>query len=491
MKNSILHFSENRIKNLEKAEESLAMNPEDLASYVQTVKDEVINLGLEIIQETLETFDEIIRNNPARKEKWGIVRRDNKQLITSLGTVYFNKTLFREKESGKSMYLLDDFLKLDKHQRMTEDAVAEVLKETVETSYRKGGAAVSINDTVSKETVKDIIHDLKFPCMEKPKQKKQVDYLYIDADEDHVSLQFRKEKGDLEKDARGYKKNCAIAKLIYVYEGIEKDAPESSRHHLVNPHYFSGTYEGKENEKMWNEVYEYIESNYEIDKIKKIFLNADGGAWIKACKKQIRGITYVLDEFHMRKYLIKMTSHMMDSAEAVREIMCKTIKNETKEDFREGIEAIAEYATTEREKNKVREAGEYFLANWSAAQIRLKNRSIVKGCSAEGHVSHVLSSRMSSRPMGWSRRGVDQMTHLRAYMWNGGDMLELARYQRKESIEEKTEEKPILTHREAMKDLYMRRSDTAVYAEKMQCSLSSQLKHTLAHGIHSYIWRLL
>lgn len=151
-------------------------------------------------------------------------------------------------------------------------------------------------------------------------------YLYIDADEDHVSLQFQKEKGDLEKDSRGYKKNCAITKLIYVYEGIEKDAPESKRHHLVNPHYFCGTYEGADNEKMWNEVYEYIDSHCEIDKIKKIFLNADGGAWIKAGKKQIKGIAYVLDEFHMRKYLTKMTSHMLDSAEEVREILCNTIK---------------------------------------------------------------------------------------------------------------------------------------------------------------------
>ena len=83
------------------------------------------------------------------------------------------------------------------------------------------------------------------------------------------------------------------------------------------------------------------------------------------------------------------------------------------------------------------------------------------------------------------------MAHLRAYMWNGGDMLELARYQRKEKEKEVPEEKPILTYREATKDLYMKRNETAVYAEKMQCSISNQLKHTLAHGMHSYIWHLL
>jgi len=35
-------------------------------------------------------------------------------------------------------------------------------------------------------------------------------------------------------------------------------------------------------------------------------------------------------------------------------------------------------------------------------------------------VSHVLSSRMSSRPLGWSKKGADQMARLRAFKYNGG-----------------------------------------------------------------------
>ena len=60
-----------------------------------------------------------------------------------------------------------------------------------------------------------------------------MDYLYIDADEDHFSLQFKEKKGDLEKNENGRKLNGAITKLIYVYEGIEPDAPKSKRNHLV------------------------------------------------------------------------------------------------------------------------------------------------------------------------------------------------------------------------------------------------------------------
>ena len=56
------------------------------------------------------------------------------------------------------------------------------------------------------------------------------------------------------------------------------------------------------------------------------------------------------------------------------------------------------------------------------------------GSSTEGHVSHILSERMSSRPMGWSKVGMSKMAELRAYYYNKGDMLELVRYQ-KEALE--------------------------------------------------------
>lgn len=51
----------------------------------------------------------------------------------------------------------------------------------------------------------------------------------------------------------------------------------------------------------------------------------------------------------------------------------------------------------------------------------------VLGCSAEGHVSYVLSDRMSGRPMGWSKEGADQMARLRAFKHNGGNRQDLYR----------------------------------------------------------------
>jgi hypothetical protein len=136
---------------------------------------------------------------------------------------------------------------------------------------------------------------------------------------------------------------------------------------------------GEDNLKFWDEIYGYITNHYELESVKKIYLNADGGGSIKA-----------------------------------------------------GMKRLEEYLESETGVKKIREAREYILSNWTAAKLRINHQDGLKGSSTEGHVSHVLSSRMSSRPMGWSRKGAGKMAQLRAYYLNGGDMLELVRYQKKE-----------------------------------------------------------
>ncbi len=136
-------------------------------------------------------------------------------------------------------YLLDQALNLDKHERITEDALVKIIEEATETSFQKGGKAFSNLDTVTRQTVKTTIHKLDFPdFQEENKNKKSVKNLYIDADEDHIKLQFHNKKGDIEKNVYGRKNNNRQVKLIYVYEGIEKENFESKRKRLINPHYF-------------------------------------------------------------------------------------------------------------------------------------------------------------------------------------------------------------------------------------------------------------
>lgn len=489
MLKSIKYFEENCISIFEKLEDDFMKNPTALAEYVIGLTAELHTLGICMLQESLEAMDQMLQDSPIRKKSWYVESHTSKQLLTSLGTVHFKKTLFTNKETGTSEYLLDRILQIDKHERMTEDAEARMLLETVQTSYRCGGEEASLMSEVSKQTVKNKLHNLSFPKnKEKPEKKREVEYLYIDADEDHVSLQFHEKKGDLITGENHQKNNCLISKLVYVYEGIEKESPQSKRSRLINPYYFCRVCSGEDNRKFWDEIYEYLESHYELRKVKKIYVNGDGGGWIKAGMEQIPGKVYVLDSYHLEKHLIKLTSHMLDSQEDARSQLRKIIKFKGKKEFEEKVIELSGYLKDERGTKRLQESKEYILSNWMAARKRLEHKDGVIGCSAEGHVSHVLSSRMSSRPMGWSRTGAAKMSELRAYYLNGGDMLELVRYQKRELPKAAGAENEILTLDQVLSSERNRHKALGKYVESIHHSVSLDTKKKVYFNAH--IWGL-
>ncbi len=485
---SIRYFEENCIKNFEKFEDDFMKDPTKLAEYVIQVTNELHQLGLRMIEESLESMDEMIRQSGIRKRDWVIESTAQKQMITSLGTIMFKKTLFTHKGTGKSEYLLDRIVGFEKNQRLTEDAEARMMTEAVQTSYRRGGEESSLTTKVEKQTVKNKIHRLRFPEAKRPAKKKVVDYLYLEADEDHVALQFNKTKGDLLLNSRNQKNNTLQTKLVYVHEGIEPEAPRSKRHRLINPHYFCGTAYGEANRDFWDEIYKYLDDHYELDHVKKIYLNADGGTWIRNGMRRIQGITYVLDEFHLEKYLTKMTGHMKESQNDAKAALRKAIRNKEKASFVEVVKKLESYLPDEASENRLVEGTEYILSNWTAAKIRLRHTEGVLGSSTEGHVSHVLSSRMSSRPMGWSQQGATKMCKLRAYYLNKGDMLELVRYQKEALPKASGDEAMILSSAKLISSERNRHEELGKYMKAINHTISNRTKKALYFNGH--IWGL-
>lgn len=185
----------------------------------------------------------------------------------------------------------------------------------------------------------------------------------------------------------------------------------------------------------------------------------------------------MLDGFHLEKYLIKLVPHLNQKERApVLEELRKIIRSQTKNDFRELVEQQKKGMPRWRNRVKVEEAAEYILSNWTAAKLRLKQKDGVLGSSTESHVSHVLSSRMSSRPMGWSRQGAAKIAELRAYYYNGGNMLELVRYQKKAGAEEKKKEEKILSSTQILQSEKNRHGELGKYLESIRHSLSLQNK---------------
>ena len=227
-----------------------------------------------------------------------------------------------------------------------------------------------------------------------------------------------------------WKRKNVMPKLVYVYEGI---TDESGRNKLVNPKYFGGVYDGPDGvESLWKEVKHYIENNYDVEKIDKIYINGDGAGWIRSGTKYIPGGEFVLDKFHMHKYIIKATSHLWDSVDDARSMLYRAIHKKKKWMAEDTFNRILEVTEDESRRRTVDTAKKYILNNWSGIMHQVKAKDVNFGCSAEGHVSHIFSDRMSSRPLGWSRTGADKMARLRVYRANKGNMLDLVRYQKLE-----------------------------------------------------------
>ena len=88
----------------------------------------------------------------------------------------------------------------------------------------------------------------------------------------------------------------------------------------------------------------------------------------------------------------------------------------------------------------MRKTRDYILNHWEAIIIRNDDPDARTGCSAEGNVSHIYSSRLSSRPLGWSKTGVDKMSRLRIYRQNGGKVYDLMKYQKRKQEREVKQE---------------------------------------------------
>jgi len=382
--------------------EELVNNKENLSDFIIKTQKTLNKVGVTLVQDLLESLDESILSSNERKKSWYIEKRDQeKNISTVFGVVNYKRTYYKKKEEKEYAYLSDEALGIKPHERMDISLKAEIVKRAENLSYQKTIDSFEGDIGVySRMTVMNSIRDIeKIENNAAPVElnKKEVPMLFIEADEDHVAMQQGPGK---------------IAKIIYIHEG--KEEVSKGRFKLINSRYFTAM--DTDNEGLWLEVADYIEQSYNTENIKKIYLSGDGGSWIKEGLNWIPKAEYVLDKFHLSKYIKIATAHIP----YMTEYFWRYIKDNKKEDIRELFRIILEQTEEESKVQAVKKARRYILGNWEAI-MRIYNEDYI-GCSAEGHVSHILSDRLSSRPMGWSQIGADQMARLRVFTRNGGDI---------------------------------------------------------------------
>jgi len=370
-------------------------------SFEMVLQEELNGLGREIQKLVIEELDREIKAGKARKKEWHVVRKDAKDYLTPFGMISYSRTYYRHKKSGKYSYLADRKAGIEPNSRVSENLKAQLVDSSAVTSYENATVELSRYNSelkLSKQTVANYIKEFEVKEEPAPEEKRKVAVIYIEADEDHIKL-------------RGKKKR-SIAKLVYLHEGVFGD----KRKRLKNPKHFSTV--NKSPDQLWYEIAEYIELHYDLDSIEQIFLSADGAKWIKVGLDYIFDATFILDKFHLNEYIKTATAH----AEKLRSGIYLGIRSLDQEKVLGALKEAHRQADCVARQKRVIDTTRYIKNNWEGIEAQVKHPEV--GCSAEGHVSHVLSARMSSRPMAWSAAGADSMAQMRAVRANGESVKE-------------------------------------------------------------------
>lgn len=268
----------------------------------------------------------------------------------------------------------------------------------------KAAGVITTSATVSGDQIVAMVDTLK---------EKEIEEVYIEADEDHVATQT---KGNKE------------IKLISVYEGKEKESKK--RRKTIKKRSFTGTMDPEE---IWYDVLDYLDQAYDIDKVKTIYIGGDGASWIKTGIKIIPKSKYIIDSYHLSKYIKLITDRYLLETGDILEIekLEEAIKTTNHHQYKEALKNMEESTETTLQLTN---AYKYLRNQWQGIKNKIKNPEIK--ISAEGQVSHILSSRLSSRPLGWSEEGMDKMSRMRVYQDNGGDLEKYYLKKRKEKHKE-------------------------------------------------------
>lgn len=418
MNNIIQVIAENITNGFNNDIKKLISEKQDISQLILETKNHLDEIGCMLVKEALEILDESVRNSSERKKNWYVQERNKPNtLATIFGEVHYERTYYKEKETGKYCSLSDEIVGIDAHDKMDLSLKAKCVELASMQPYRKSGKQACGTLELTGQTVMNAIRWLGPVApyaVPKGTEKKKVKYLFIEADEDHVSM----------RDG-----HVGEPKLVYVHEGVQQVSKE--RRELKNPVYFSGMF--RKSEELWEIVEEYIDTAYERENIEKIYLSGDRGAWIRSGATWIKDSIYVVDKFHLQKYIKQAAGHIEYGC---REIWA-AIKSQDKKYLEIVFETLVDHPDSEGKEIKMREAFSYIRASFETTKHYYDEE--YKGCSAEGHVSHILSDRLSSRPRTWKYDGIDEMARLRVETKNGGEIYPLMLKTKKARKKERNE----------------------------------------------------
>ena len=339
---------------------------------------------VEMLQAYVQQVSVNLEEDRQGRRKAGLVierKGDKRQLLTQLGEVCFQRDYYWDKPNQCYRYAVDEVLGIEKGVRVSSGLGLAVATAASEMSYGKSSRYAG-EGKISRQTVMNRLRNCQ-AREAKPQEKRRVAVLHVDADEDHVTLQ-------------GGKKS--IVPLISVYEGIGR---KGKRHYCQEVFHLSEY--GLSSDELWEKALSAMESRYELEDT-AIYLHGDGANWIKTGLDWLPNCRLVLDQYHKNKAIKTMCGGLAPGSD--RQSVAQALSRSLAQGDEEGFRYITESLCVEKPQREkaIREAATYLHNHREAIAIGQGDKEARNGGCTEPHVSHILSSRLSSRPMAWSKK---------------------------------------------------------------------------------------
>lgn len=345
------------------------------------VTHKIGSLTKELVQQAISRNNEELRASKKIRKEQGLVlerRDDPREILTQFGAVKYKRDYYQKHDSGYT-YPIDKQLDIASYERLTPDVVKTLLEKSKDYSYAKASKEAT-DGIVSKQTVMNAIRNTTIENKYDERPKK-IDVLHIDADEAHVTMK------------NGVKR---MIPLICSYEGVDKS---NKRHACINLKKYSQY--GLKGDEIWEKFIKKLGKDYDLSST-RVYIHGDGAKWIRTGLEWFNDARFVLDQYHKNKY-IKIFGTNMEKTDATkfeREIQTALSSGEIDNLGAIQGEAIDKYPECQE---TITTAINYLLNNYDGIKIRLYDEEANNGGCTEPHVSHILASRLSTRPMAWSK----------------------------------------------------------------------------------------
>lgn len=367
-----------------------------------------------ILPTVFERMDAQFKASERRKALYYTKGKRERTLMTPFGEIRFKREYYVPKSGTheEGFFYVDQTLKLPRRDYYDPLIKARLIEESAKGSYKKAGETVGASigpwlksrkarkrSAIARQTVRNILLNTD---IEEPEDPRTFDAttLHIQMDEKHVHTQ---REGGRSQEIKG-----AVVHTGPVPVSKKRNALKDRTVLTTTGTTFS----------LKTKLMDYISKHFNERTLKQIVVSGDGASWIKLASRDLRfadaiETSFTLDRFHLSQAIQHITKHP-GTQSTLRDL----IKGNFKRSFREATDYLIRI-TPERQ-DTITAKRDYILNHWHAIQNQKHPR--FKGCSMEGHISHVYASLFTSRPKAYSKRMIDKLSELRTMDVNDVDI---------------------------------------------------------------------